>query len=375
MKTTILAVDDSRAVRMIVKKAFKSYACDILEASNGAEGLEMAAKFHPDIILMDITMPVLDGVEMLTKLKADRSLRHIPVVMLTAEAGRQTVMKIAKIGVRDYIVKPFQESVLVSKVGRIVELVKADENHSIKKISDSAKVVVVDEEPAVIQQFRDQLSHLSWDIHGAVSTGEALDVCSKIDADLIVVSVSLPNDGGLSLFRILRSESKTKFVPIFGMALDTNEASQRVAQKLDSANVISKPIDFHDFEIRASEVISLNVSEHYYERGEDHLAIKLPKTATLENILELQETLPSKISDAMDHGLYTVVLDASGLDTVEADVLETMLKVQAICQELTLNMLCVGSPRIADKCGVMEEATSWVFHPDVNAAMNEALGV
>ena len=67
MKVKILTVDDSKTVRIIVRKAFKSFDCDVLEAQNGVEGLAMAAKQTPDIILLDITMPVMDGVEMLTK--------------------------------------------------------------------------------------------------------------------------------------------------------------------------------------------------------------------------------------------------------------------------------------------------------------------
>ena len=94
----------------------KSFECDGLEVQNGVEGLVMAAKQNPDIILLYITMPVMDGLEMLTKIESDPSLKSILVIMLTAEAGRENVMKIAKIGVRDYIGKSFKEDVLVDKL-------------------------------------------------------------------------------------------------------------------------------------------------------------------------------------------------------------------------------------------------------------------
>ena len=71
MRYKILTVDDSKTVRIIVKKAFKTFDCDIIEAANGVEGLASASKETPDLILLDITMPVMDGVEMLTKLKSD----------------------------------------------------------------------------------------------------------------------------------------------------------------------------------------------------------------------------------------------------------------------------------------------------------------
>src|SRR2546421_3300655 len=100
MRYKVLTVDDSKTVRIIVRKAFKSFDCEIIEAGNGVEGLAVAGKETPDLILLDVTMPVMDGVETLTKLKADPALKSIPVMMLTAEGGRDSVLKIAKIGVR-----------------------------------------------------------------------------------------------------------------------------------------------------------------------------------------------------------------------------------------------------------------------------------
>lgn len=124
MPTKILSVDDSRTIRLIVGRAFQTYDCIMCEAANGEEGLAVAAREKPDLIILDVTMPVMDGVTMLTKLKEDPDLKSIPVIMLTAESGRENVLHIAKLGVRDYLVKPFKENQLVEKAGRIVTLQK-----------------------------------------------------------------------------------------------------------------------------------------------------------------------------------------------------------------------------------------------------------
>ena len=124
MATKILSVDDSRTIRLIVGKAFKPYEVTVIEAANGEEGLATAAREKPDLIILDVTMPVMDGVTMLTKLKEDEALKGIPVIMLTAESGRENVLQIAKLGVRDYLVKPFKEDQLLEKAGRCVTLVK-----------------------------------------------------------------------------------------------------------------------------------------------------------------------------------------------------------------------------------------------------------
>lgn len=122
MSIKILTVDDSKTVRLIVGKAFKRFDCVVLEAADGAAGLAVAAREKPDVILLDYTMPVMDGFDTMVQLMADPELKAIPVVMLTAESARETLAKMAKLGVRDYLVKPFQENLMIERVGRIVSL-------------------------------------------------------------------------------------------------------------------------------------------------------------------------------------------------------------------------------------------------------------
>jgi two-component system, cell cycle response regulator len=124
MPTKILSVDDSRTIRIIVRRAFQSFDCQVVEAVNGEEGLAIAAREKPDLIILDVTMPVMDGVTMLTKLKEDPGLKAIPVIMLTAECGRENILHIARLGVHDYLAKPFKEHELIEKAGRIVSLRK-----------------------------------------------------------------------------------------------------------------------------------------------------------------------------------------------------------------------------------------------------------
>ncbi len=122
MALKVLAVDDSKTIRMIVKKAFKSFNCEVVEAGNGKEGLEMASSEKPGLIVLDITMPVMTGVEMLENLKGDPDLADIPVIMLTAESGKDNVMQILKMGVKDYMVKPFKGPDLIERVKKILPL-------------------------------------------------------------------------------------------------------------------------------------------------------------------------------------------------------------------------------------------------------------
>jgi DNA-binding response OmpR family regulator len=128
MALKVLTVDDSKTIRMIVKKAFQNYNVEITEAENGVEGLAAAAKIKPGLIILDITMPVMTGTEMLERLKGDADLKSIPIIMLTAESGKDNVLNIVKQGVKDYMVKPFKGEDLIERVRKIMPLeAKAEE--------------------------------------------------------------------------------------------------------------------------------------------------------------------------------------------------------------------------------------------------------
>jgi DNA-binding response OmpR family regulator len=137
MSFKVLTVDDSRTIRMIVKKAFKPYECELFEAENGSEGLAAASKIHPDLIILDITMPVMTGIEMLIKMKEQEDLKDIPVIMLTAESGKDNVMQIVKMGVKDYVVKPFKGEQLIARVQNVLDLTERFDDEAISDAKDS----------------------------------------------------------------------------------------------------------------------------------------------------------------------------------------------------------------------------------------------
>jgi two-component system cell cycle response regulator len=123
----ILSVDDSRTMRMMVKRVFRPFQCELFEAADGMEGLEAAITHQPDLIVLDYNMPVMDGVAMLRKMREHDNIKRTPVIMLTAEDSNEIISTVARLGVRDYIIKPFEDENLLSKVARIINLERKPE--------------------------------------------------------------------------------------------------------------------------------------------------------------------------------------------------------------------------------------------------------
>jgi len=123
MTPKILNVDDSKTIRLSLARLFARFACEWREAVNGEEGLAAALQERPDLILSDWNMPVMDGIAMVRRMREIPTLKRTPVIMLTTESGPAYIATAARLGVRDYLIKPFREEELLAKVGRIITLV------------------------------------------------------------------------------------------------------------------------------------------------------------------------------------------------------------------------------------------------------------
>lgn len=119
---SVLVVDDFSTMRRIIRGLLKD--CNIVnieEAEDGAVALSMCKNGPFDLVISDINMPNMDGFELLKAIKADPSLAHIPVLMVTAEARKDDILMAAQSGAAGYIVKPFSKTTLEEKVLKILQ--------------------------------------------------------------------------------------------------------------------------------------------------------------------------------------------------------------------------------------------------------------
>ncbi len=117
-----LVVDDFSTMRRIVRGLLKEMGChDVTEAEDGAAALQLLKAQRFDFVVSDINMPNMNGFELLKAIKADETLRHLPVLMVTAEARKEDILLAAQSGAAGYIVKPFSKATLEEKVQRILQ--------------------------------------------------------------------------------------------------------------------------------------------------------------------------------------------------------------------------------------------------------------
>jgi two-component system, chemotaxis family, chemotaxis protein CheY len=121
-----LVVDDFSTMRRIVRGLLKEMGChNVEEAEDGHVALNMLKNGRYDFVVSDINMPNMNGFELLKAVKADETLKHLPVLMVTAEARKEDIVLAAQSGAAGYIVKPFTKATLEEKVAKIMQKLAA----------------------------------------------------------------------------------------------------------------------------------------------------------------------------------------------------------------------------------------------------------
>jgi DNA-binding response OmpR family regulator len=215
----ILTVDDSRAVRTIVGKQVKELEFDVLEAEDGVQGLEQLAQAQVDLVLLDVTMPNMDGPAMLQSMRDAGN--QTPVIMLTSESKRSIVAGAMKLGIADYILKPFKPEELRSKVLSVLQGEGGVGGLGAEPIAEAAPadlaaagpaapaggrfvdVLVVDDMENVQKKLRSMVpQHVS--LNGYTSAASALAACRERVYRVVLVDTEIPDVNSAVLAQQIR---------------------------------------------------------------------------------------------------------------------------------------------------------------------------
>jgi DNA-binding response OmpR family regulator len=116
MPKTILVAEDQQTISNLIEFKLKNSGYNVIIAQDGLSALEKAKALHPDLILLDLMMPLMTGFEVLAALKKDETTKNIPVLILTAQTREDEVLKGFELGADDYIIKPFSPNEVIARI-------------------------------------------------------------------------------------------------------------------------------------------------------------------------------------------------------------------------------------------------------------------
>lgn len=266
MSARILVVDDLEANRRLLEAKLTAEYYDVLMASRGEEGVQLARREKPDLILMDVMMPGgIDGYEACRRLKALPETRHIPVVILTTLDDRNNRVRGLQAGAEEFLTKPIDDIQLMARVKSLLSLkVVTDELRA--REANGRKMGAIDDDtrPDPIEQHRvfagnvlvvdDNPTQIKR-IQNALGVEHRVTVLGDSEAapppDLAVVSVYAKSFDGFRVIARMRSGEATRHLPILAV-VDPDDRQRSVrALELGAHDIILRPIDEEEIIARA----------------------------------------------------------------------------------------------------------------------------
>ena len=261
MSARVLVVDDILPnVKLLEAKLACEYY-DVITATSGAEALEKVESDKPDLVLLDVMMPGMDGFEVCTRIKSNPDTAHIPVVMVTALTDVEDKVRGLEAGADDFLSKPINDTALMARVRSLARLKMALDEWKIREnaanqfgvVSEKVSLMSEPVEGARILLVEDReyeknkiIESLSADMSIVIHTDsgmKAMELISQQDFDVLMISLDLENEDGLRLCSHLRSNERSRSVPIVMIAHE--EEIQRVAHGLE--------MGAHDYVVRPIE--------------------------------------------------------------------------------------------------------------------------
>jgi len=229
----ILIIDDDESTRFLLKRIFKRrFTCAVIEAENGEIGLKALQEFLPDLVLLDLTMPVMDGVETLRIIRASTIFKNIPVLVITALNEKNLVGSLADKGISDYILKPIDPELAFKRIQNTINRIIVNTNKSDKKENFYSKdglyqILIVDKN-ADFKAFFTSLLGNKFVIHEASSGIEGLNIFTRYKPNYIFVSDKFGMLDKKILTEKVREVAEDRDVSIYLLTENTKESSSRI---------------------------------------------------------------------------------------------------------------------------------------------------
>ncbi|MFA7227883.1 MAG: response regulator [Melioribacteraceae bacterium] len=243
-----LIIEDDPSIRQLLRILLKkNFDWDILEAANGAVGLEILKNDIPDIILLDVSMPVMDGIETLERIRSSEIFNRIPVIIITAISDGQIVSSFAQKGITDYLLKPIDLTVSIERIKKMIENLSGSDASPVQKSKEH--ILLVDKD-AGFKSFFNSALHEHFIVHLASNGADGIEIYEKYFPRYLFVSNLLGELDKKILTHKIREIAEENEVSIY---LLTNEIKIRSVKVFNFDGIIKKSMDkvkfLHDINI------------------------------------------------------------------------------------------------------------------------------
>ena len=261
---TILVIEDNPMNMKLFRSLLSLGKFNVLEAGDAKNGIELSLEHKPDLILMDIQLPGMDGLSATRIIKENPVLNSIPIVALTAHAMMGDEEKAKAAGCDGYISKPINTKKFLGEIEKFLQEKTNKEKHSERRnICYKNKILIVDDEPLNVKLLAAKLPPDQYDIIKAYNGIEALQKVSEAHPNLILLDIMMPEVNGYEVARRMKENPETRDIPII-MVTALNDREDKIkAFERGAEEFISKPVNSIELQKRIKSTLCL---KQYHEQ-------------------------------------------------------------------------------------------------------------
>ncbi len=269
-RKTILVIEDNICNMKLVRSLMEIEGYNIIEAQTAEEGLELTRKHFPDLILMDIQLPGMDGLSATRQIRTDPEIKEIPVLALTAYAMKGDKQKAMDAGCSGYITKPLDKKhflktlkthLSIPQSGRTKEIQAKKTDSDLTMIDDDlflkSRILIVDDDPANVKLLKAKLSLNAFMTIEAFSGKECLNKAQKEHPDLILLDIMMPGIDGFEITRILKRDKTTRDIPIIHVTALDRSINRIRSLEAGADEFLNKPINTEELLTRIRSLLRL----------------------------------------------------------------------------------------------------------------------
>jgi DNA-binding response OmpR family regulator/two-component sensor histidine kinase len=289
MSMRILSIEDQEDNRRIIHDLLTSAGFEVIEAATGEEGVALAKSYRPDLILMDIQLPDLNGYEATRRIKAVPGLKGIPIIVVTSYALGGDEEKARAAGCDAYITKPYHPLQLLQMVRQHLP-----GGHV---MGTPPRILIADDDPMSLDIFATRLKANGYEVLTAEDGGAAWELVKTHQPDLVLLDVMMPKKDGIQVCRLIKEDSALPFIPVVIVTAKTG--SEDIVGGLDAGadEYLTKPVDHAALVARVQSM--LRIKELYDKTREQasQLEAQAVQLAEWNKELKVQLWEEAKLSE------------------------------------------------------------------------------
>jgi len=235
----IIYVDDVNYSLVSVKSRLGEHY-DIFAAESALKLYELLEYFIPDLILLDVNMPDIDGYETIKSLKTNERFADIPVIFVTGNSDRESVVKGLSLGAADYVIKPFTATKLIESIENHLNPPKKSERSEDNEDDKRYSVLIVDDVSSMLRAMQYALND-KYKVYALSKSEDAIDFLNSKTPDLILLDYVMPVLSGFDLIPIIRKLPEHKDTPIIIITTEGTQDHVNKAITIGASDFIVKP--------------------------------------------------------------------------------------------------------------------------------------